>query len=179
MEAQTKEIWNIDAGHSAVQFSVKHMAIAYVNGTFDRFKGTICNSTGQDDFHGAEINFKIEAVSLNTNNQKRDEDLRSELFFDVQQFPALGFKGILQKESNTYELVGNLNIRDKTKEVRLNVCFYGMGKGRFGDTRAGFELNGKINRKDFGLTWNLFTEAGGLIIGEDIKLHMDVELIKE
>lgn len=179
MEAQTKEIWNIDAGHSAIQFKVKHLAIAYVNGTFDHFKGTISNPAGQNDFHGAEINFEIEADSLNTNNQKRDEDLRSEVFFDVQQYPVISFKGILWKEESTYQLIGNLSIRDKVKEVKLEVCFYGIGQGRFGDSRAGFELNGKINRKDFGLTWNMFTEAGGLIVGEDIKLHMDVELVKE
>jgi len=176
MKDNTKLIWKIDPGHSTVQFKVKHMAIANVSGNFGVFEGNAqCQN---EDFEGAEINLEIDADSLSTQNKERDDHLRSGIFFDVQQFPKLTFSGSLEKKNDDYELAGDLTIRGITRSIKLGAEFTGTGKGRFGDYRAGFELNGKINRKDFGLTWNMLTETGGLIVGEDIALHMDIELIK-
>jgi polyisoprenoid-binding protein YceI len=176
MQVKNNGNWKVDSGHSTVQFKVKHMAIANVSGTFNTFEGQV--SSGGIDFEDALVNFNIEAESLNTNNRERDQHLRSELFFDTQRFPQLIFAGRLVKGKEDYELLGALTIRDVTKQISLQAEFTGAGEGRFGDKRAGFELNGKINRKDYGLTWSMLTEAGGLIVGEEIKLHFDIELVK-
>lgn len=177
MNNPTKSSWKIDVGHSSIQFKVKHIAIAYVSGSFHSFKGRV--NTQRADFAGAQIDLEIEAASLSTTNNERDTHLKSDIFFDVEHFPTLTFSGILHKLTNDYELTGMLTIRGIAKGVTLTVDFMGIGNGRFGDTRAGFELSGRINRKDFDLTWNMLTEAGGLIVGEDIKLQMSIELIKD
>lgn len=173
MKEQTKATWKVDAGHSSVGFKIRHMAIANVSGAFLSFEG-MAYTIAQDDFKGASVDFEIKADSLNTNNPERDAHLRSDLFFDVQRFPTINFKGTLVGD----KLTGNLTIRGVTKEISLEADFTGAGQGRFGDTRAGFELSGKINRKDFGLTWNMLTEAGSLIVGEDVKLDMNIELVR-
>jgi len=173
MKEQTKATWKVDAGHSSVGFKIRHMAIANVSGAFLSFEG-MAYTIAQDDFEGASVDFEIKADSLNTNNPERDAHLRSDLFFDVQRFPTINFKGTLVGD----KLTGNLTIRGVTKEISLEADFTGAGQGRFGDTRAGFELSGKINRKDFGLTWNMLTEAGSLIVGEDVKLDMNIELVR-
>jgi len=173
MKEQTKVTWKVDAGHSSVGFKIRHMAIANVSGAFLSFEG-MAYTIAQDDFKGASVDFEIKADSLNTNNPERDAHLRSDLFFDVQRFPTINFKGTLVGD----KLTGNLTIRGVTKEISLEADFTGAGQGRFGDTRAGFELSGKINRKDFGLTWNMLTEAGSLIVGEDVKLDMNIELVR-
>lgn len=177
MNEQTRSTWKIDAGHSAIRFKVKHLAIANVLGTFIAFDGTA--QTDQDDFDGAQVAIDIDVNSLSTNNEVRDTHLKSDSFFNVQQFPKLAFRGTLYKVTDDYELDGELTIRDTTKPVKLDVAFTGTGKGRFGDDRAGFELSGQLNRTDFGLTWSMLTETGSLVVGEDIKLNMDIELIKE
>jgi polyisoprenoid-binding protein YceI len=176
MKEQTSGMWKIDAGHSSIRFRVSHMAVANVSGTFNRFSGTVSDH-GKDDFDGAEVSFGIQTHSLNTNNQQRDEHLLSGLFFDADQFPDLKFTGFLKKTADAYALTGDLTIRDVTKAVKLDTELTGRGKGRFGDTLAGFEITGEINRKDFGLTWDMMTEAGGFIVGQNIKLYMDIELI--
>ncbi|UPK68488.1 YceI family protein [Chitinophaga filiformis] len=173
MKEQTKATWKVDVGHSSVGFKIRHMAIANVSGAFLSFEG-MAYTIAQDDFEGASVDFEIKADSLNTNNPERDAHLRSDLFFDVQRFPTINFKGTLVGD----KLTGNLTIRGVTKEISLEADFTGAGQGRFGDTRAGFELSGKINRKDFGLTWNMLTEAGSLIVGEDVKLDMNIELVR-
>lgn len=177
MKEQTKTSWKIDAGHSEVQFKVKHLAIANISGTFNKFEGTV--QSYNDTFEDAQVDLAMEVDSLTTNNTERDKHLKSAIFFDEEHFPKLSFSGQLEKEDNAYVLNGDLTIRDICKKVKFAVEFNGIGTGRFGDTRAGFELSGQINRKDFDLTWNLITEAGGLVVGEDIKLHADIELVKE
>lgn len=173
----TKSTWSIDPNHSEVQFKVKHLAISNIAGTFKTFKGDVISST--DDFDNAEINLLIEADSIDTNHEIRDGHLKAEEFFDTRQFPEIIFKGLLHKKAGDYELRGDLTIRQNTRRIVLDVEFTGAGKGRNGDTRAGFEVNGKINRKDYGLTWSMLTETGGLIVGEEIKLHFDIQLIKQ
>ena len=172
-----KSTWSIDPIHSEVQFKVKHLAISNIAGTFKTFKGDVISQT--DDFDNAEVSLVIDADSIDTNHEVRDGHLKAEEFFDTPQFPQIAFKGLLNKKDDNYKLTGNLTIRQNTRPIVLDVEFTGAGKGRNGDTRAGFEVNGKINRKDYGLTWSMLTETGGLIVGEEIKLHFDIQLIKQ
>ena len=177
MSEQPPTSWQIDAGHSTIQFKVKHLTIATVTGIFTAFNGVV--KTRQEDFDGAHIQLSIDAQSLNTNNEPRDEHLKSDSFFDVQQFPYLTFQGTLHKRTEDYTLIGALLIRHVSRRVELAVVCTGTGKGRFGDSRAGFELTGQINRHDFGLTWGMMTETGGLVVGEIIKLSLDIELVRQ
>jgi polyisoprenoid-binding protein YceI len=169
--------WRIDAGHSEVQFKVKHLAISNVSGVFNLFKGEVLSE--KEDFDGATVHCVIDVSSLDTNNGQRDKDLKSEGFFDVQQFPEIVFDGLLKKKDDRYELAGELTIRETVRHIAMEAEFTGIGKGRFNDTRAGFEVTGKISRKDFGLSWNVLTEAGGFAIGEEIRLHFDIQLIRQ
>jgi polyisoprenoid-binding protein YceI len=177
MSEQPLTTWQIDAGHSTLQFNVKHLALANVTGIFTAFNGTV--QTRQDDFDGAQIILRIDAHSLSTNNEPRDAHLKSDSFFDAHRFPYLTFNGTLRKLTEEYKLVGALMIRNVSRPIELAVLFTGMGKGRFGDSRAGFELNGQINRHDFGLTWGMMTETGGLVVGDMIKLSLDIELVRQ
>jgi len=175
MTQNTLTKWLIDTGHSQVQFKVKHLAIANVAGTFKMFKGEVQTING--DFGDAKVSCIIDAASIDTNNERRDNDLRSQDFFNTAQFPEIIFEGQLIKKDNTYELAGNLTIRGIVRHAVMAAQYTGAGKGRFGDSRAGFEITGKVNRKDFGLSWNLLTETGSFVIGEEIKLSFDIELI--
>lgn len=173
MTAMTKTKWTVDTIHSSVQFKVKHLAISTVTGTFKVFQGEIFSE--DDSFSQADIHFNIDANSLDTGHPERDGHLKAAEFFDTKNYPAITFRGTLDHD----KLIGALTIREVTKNVTMDVEFGGVGKGRFGDIRAGFEVSGKINRKDFGLTWSLLTETGGLVVGEEVKLHFDIQLIKE
>ena len=169
--------WVVDPDHSKVQFKVKHLAIANIAGTFKVFSGEV--ESDDENFDTASIRFEIDAASINTDQPQRDGHLRSELFFDTEKFPKITFVGNLHERNEDCEVEGDLTIRDVTKSVKLAASFNGIGKDiGFGNTRAGFEASGKINRKDFGITFNMITEAGGLNIGEEVKLDFDIELIK-
>jgi polyisoprenoid-binding protein YceI len=174
MAEKTK--WIIDAGHSEVQFKIKHLGITNVNGKFNTFQGEALSIN--EDFNEAEVHAIIQAASIDTNNAQRDIHLKSPDFFDAEKFPAIKFNGKVIKDEDDYVLAGELTIRDVTRPVELKAEFSGIATGRFGDKRAGFEVTGKINRKDFGLTWNILAEGGGLVVGEDIKLHFDIQLVK-
>jgi len=169
--------WKIDPNHSEVQFKVKHLMISNVSGTFKLFNGDVESASG--DFNDAKISFEIDAASIDTNHEERDGHLKSPLFFDTEKFPKIVFSGALKKKNSNYELEGDLSLCAVKKSIKMEVEYTGTGLGRFGDTRAGFEVNGKINRKDFGLNFNLLTEAGSLVVGEEIKLHFDIQLIKQ
>jgi len=173
---QTK--WGIDTTHSEVQFKVKHLVISTVTGSFKKFDGEV-KSDG-DDFDNAQVNFKIDVNSIDTNQADRDGHLKSEDFFAAAQYPTITFaQGTLKKVSGSdYKLVGNLTVRDITRPVELDVEFGGIVKDPWGNIKAGFELTGKINRKEFGLTWSALTEAGGMVVGDDVKLHINIELAK-
>ncbi|MET3037228.1 YceI family protein [Chryseobacterium sp. NRRL B-14859] len=169
--------WLIDAGHSQVQFKVKHLAIANVAGNFKTFEGSV--ESNNDDFDHAAVHFELAAESIDTNNAERDNHLKSDLFLNVEKFPKITFNGLLKKETGNYQLSGSLTILETTKNILFDVEYTGIGTGRFNDTRAGFEISGKINRKDFGLNFNLANEAGNLVVGNEIKLVGDIELIKQ
>ncbi|MBL7815277.1 MAG: YceI family protein [Saprospiraceae bacterium] len=165
--------WAIDPTHTEIQFKVKHLMITTVTGNFDAFSGEA--TTEGDDFEGANVNFSAQIASIRTGNEQRDGHLKSADFFDAEQFPTLGF------ESKTFsggKLLGDLTMHGVTKEVALDAEFLGIAKDPWGNVKAGFELEGKIKRSDFGLTWNAPTEAGGVLVSDDVRLIASVQLVK-
>jgi len=175
--AATQTKWAIDTTHTEVHFKVKHLVISTVTGSFKLFGGSV-ESEGEN-FDNAAVNFSIDVNSIDTNQVDRDGHLKSEDFFAAAQYPQITFAGVLNRQSgNDYKLAGELSIRGNAKPIELDVDFGGVVKDPWGNTKAGFELSGKINRKDFGLSWNALTEAGGMVVGEDVKLHINVELAK-
>jgi len=174
--AQTK--WSIDPTHSEVQFKVKHLVISTVTGSFKKFAGEV--TTEGDDFNNANVTFSVDVDSIDTNQADRDGHLKSDDFFAAAQHPQITFtNGVLKKVSGeSYKLAGTFTIRGVAKPLELDVEFGGVTKDPWGNTKAGFEINGKINRKDYGLNWSAVTEAGGLVVADDVKLHLNVELAK-
>jgi polyisoprenoid-binding protein YceI len=173
----TKTTWGIDPTHTEVQFKVKHLVISTVTGFFKKFEGSL--ESESDDFDGAQVSFKLDTNSIDTNQADRDGHLKSADFFAAEQYPTIDFTGSLTKvEDSEYTLDGSLTIRGTTRPIALNVVFGGTVVDPWGNTRAGFEINGKLNRKEFGLTWNALTEAGGMVVSEDVKLHINAELVR-
>ena len=170
--------WAIDPSHSKVSFKVKHLMISNVAGNFKEFEGTV--SSDENDFSGAVINFSLNAASIDTEIADRDAHLKSADFFDAEQYPKITFSGNGLKDlgDDMYELTGDLTIKVVTKPVKLSVEFGGVMSDPWGNVKAGFSINGKINRKDFGLNWNAALEAGGVLVGEEVKISGDVELVK-
>jgi len=177
METLTKTKWAIDNTHSEVQFKVKHLVISTVTGQFNSFEGTL---EAGDNFDGATVNFSLDANSIDTNVADRDNHLKSAEFFDVENYPNLTFSGELKNtEDDEYTLSGDLTIKDTTKKVDLKVTYGGEMVDGYGQHKAGFEIEGKINRKEFGLTWDMITEAGGVVVGDHVRLILNVQLIKQ
>lgn len=167
--------WNLDTAHSELQFKVRHMMISTVTGHFNTFNSTV--TTEGDDFATAQIGFVADVSSLTTNNDQRDGHLKSADFFDAENHPQVTFNnGKLEpKGDGEYVLHGDLTMRGVTKPVSLNVEYGGTIKDPFGLTRAGFTIEGKINRQDYGLTWSAVTEAGGLVVADEVKIHANME----
>lgn len=170
--------WSIDPTHSEIHFKVKHMMLSTVTGFFNEFEGEVISE--EEDFENANISFSANTNSLDTKNKQRDEHLKSNDFFNVEMFPKLTFQSIsFSKKSNGfYRLIGNLSIRDHTQEVELSVEFNGTSIDLYGQTKAGFEIKGKINRKDFGLRWNALTENGGFMISDEVRILINIQLVK-
>jgi len=171
--------WSIDPMHSEVQFKVKHLVISTVSGFFKSFEGSV--ESDDEDFEHAKIEFSIDINSIDTNQSQRDEHLKSAEFFDAATYPHIKFRSTSFKKTDDdeYELKGDLTIKNVTNPVSLNVEFGGSAADFYGNTKAGFEITGKINRKQFGLTWDGVTEAGSVVVGEDIKLTINAQLIKQ
>lgn len=171
--------WTLDTAHSEVQFKVKHLVISTTTGTFKIFNGEL-ESHGED-FSGAKVTFNIDTASVDTNSSDRDAHLRSDDFFASDKFPEMNFTSTSfdKKSDDEYVLKGNLTIRDITKPIELKVEYGGIIVDPWGQTKAGFEVSGKINRKDYGLVWNALTESGGMVVSEDVKLHINVEFSKQ
>ncbi|HMR56582.1 MAG TPA: YceI family protein [Cyclobacteriaceae bacterium] len=177
MSTVTTTKWGIDTTHTEVQFKVKHLVISTVTGFFKKFSGSVESET--EDFDGADVTFSLDVNSIDTNQADRDAHLKSADFFAAEQYPTLDFAGILKKVSGEdYKLDGALTIRGTTKPIVFDVTFGGTMVDPWGNTKAGFEINGKINRKEFGLNWNALTEAGGMVVSEEVKIHINVELAK-
>lgn len=170
--------WNIDPTHSEVHFKVKHMMVSTVSGAFYEFEGQVISEA--DDFSNASIEFSANVDSIDTKIAGRDAHLKSDDFFNAEKFPTLSFKSTsFTKEGENYILEGNLTIRDITKNVFLDVEFNGTAVDPYGQTKAGFEINGKIKRSIFGLKWNAITEAGGIVVSDEVKLVMNIQLTKQ
>ncbi|MDQ1087281.1 MULTISPECIES: YceI family protein [unclassified Siphonobacter] len=170
--------WVIDPTHSEVQFKVKHLVITTVTGQFNEFSG---EATASDDFSDAQVSFEAKIDSISTNNEARDGHLKSEEFFAADQYPTLKFvsTGITKKDEDSFVLNGDLTLRGVTKPVALEVEYGGTVVDPYGQTKAGFELKGKINRKDFGLTWSAVTEAGGAVVSDEVRLIANVQFVKQ
>jgi polyisoprenoid-binding protein YceI len=177
---KTEEVtkWAIDPTHSKVGFKVKHLMISNVLGSFRDFKGEV--KTAGNDFTTAAISFSLNTASVDTEMADRDAHLKSPDFFDTEKFPAITFegKGLKDLGDDIYELSGSLTIKDVTKPVKLSVEFGGVMSDPWGNIKAGFSINGKINRKDWGLNWNAALEAGGVLVSEEVKIDCDIELVK-
>lgn len=170
--------WTIDASHSEVQFKVKHLMISTVTGTFSSYEGTV-ETANDDDFVGASVNFSLDIDSISTGVEQRDGHLKSADFFDAANFPKLTFASTsFEKNGDDYVITGDLTIRGTTKPVTLKAEFGGTMVDFYGQTKAGFDLQGKINRQDFGLTWAAVTEAGGIVVSDEVKLAMNIQLVK-
>ncbi len=171
--------WKIDHSHSNVTFEITHMMIATVTGKFENFEGTI--KSDKADFTDVTADFSIETASVNTNNQKRDDHLRNEDFFDVEKNPHISFKSksFKQKSGNNYVMLGDLTMNNVTREVELDVRFNGTIDDPWGNTRAGFRVSGALDRRDYGLNYNSALEAGGVLIGNTVDLRVNLELIKQ
>ena len=181
METQTNTAttWTIDPMHSEVQFKVKHLMISTVTGLFSQYEGQV-EMVG-DDFADASITFEADVDSITTGNEQRDGHLKSAEFFDTAQFPKLMFSstGMTKTGDDTYKLTGDLTMHGVTESVTLNAEYGGQMQDFYGQTKAGFEVSGKINRKEFGLEWGGVTEAGGVVLGDDVKLQMNIQLTKK
>ncbi|RPD49795.1 polyisoprenoid-binding protein [Hymenobacter sediminis] len=171
--------WAIDPTHSEVQFKIKHLVISTVTGSFKKFEGQAV--TENDSFENAQVTFALDVNSIDTNQEQRDEHLRNNDFFDAATYPQITFTStsLTKTGDDEYKLAGNMTIKDVTKPVTLDVEFGGVATDFYGNEKAGFEISGKINRKEFGLTFHAVTEAGSIVLGDDVKLSASVQLIKQ
>lgn len=165
--------WNFDGAHSELKFKVKHMMIATVTGGFDQLEVNVESSDEQ--FSAGSVTLKAASASINTGNTDRDNHLKSPDFFDAENHPFIVFESTRFSKD---ELVGQLTIKGVTKEIKLNIDFGGVGKDPWGNVKAGFSIRGVINRKDFGLEWNVALETGGILVGEDVKFEAEIQLAK-
>jgi len=170
--------YKIDASHSEITFKVKHLMITNVTGSFQKFDATMESDAA--DFSDAKINFEADADSINTGSEQRDGHLKGDDFFAADKFPKLSFAStsFKKKSGEDYVLTGDLTIRGVTKSVELAVEYGGTVTDPYGQVKSGFEINGKINRKDFGLVWGATTEAGGIVVSDEVKLHLNIQMIK-
>ena len=177
--AQAGTIWKSDPTHSSVEFSVRHLMISTVKGRFNSFEITLEGDPA--DAANAKVSVSIDANSIDTSTPDRDNHLRSADFFDVANHPKITFvsNSIKSRGGNEYEVTGDLTIRGVTRPVTLNVVHEGSGKDPWGGERAAFTATGKVNRKDFGLAWNVPLEAGGVLVGDEVKISIDTQLVRQ
>lgn len=170
--------WDFDLSHSSVNFHVRHLMVSKVHGRFTKWNGTL--ELDESDLTKSRLDVSIDAASVDTKEAKRDDHLRSADFFDVEKFPALTFKSTkIEKDGENYLVTGDLTIRGITKSVKLEVEGGGQVKDPWGGTRTGFSAKTSVNRKDFGLTWNVALEAGGFVVGDKIEITLEIEAIKK
>ena len=171
--------WAIDPTHSEIGFKVKHMMFTNVSGRFDQFHGTV--ETQGDDFANANATFQAETASVNTGNSDRDNHLKSADFFDAEQFPKIDFKATEFKKTddNNFKISGDLTVHGVTKPITLDAEYSGLMTDPWGNTKAGLSVNGKFSRKDFGLTWNAALETGGVLVSDEVRLNVEMQLFKQ
>lgn len=175
--AKTK--WTLDPLHSELGFKIKHLMISNVSGSFTKFQAEA--ETEGEDFTAAQISLTADMASITTNNQQRDSHLRNGDFFDVEKHPELKFSStkIEKTGDESFTLYGDLTMKGITKPVTLNVEYSGVTKDPWGGERAGFTVTGRIKRSDWGVTFNAALEAGGVALGEEVKLHSEIQLVKQ
>ncbi|MGD6779444.1 MULTISPECIES: YceI family protein [Bacillaceae] len=173
-----KTVWNVDKSHSTVDFSVKHMMFATVKGGFQEYDATIV--ADPTDLTTADIEFTVDVASIDTRSSDRDAHLRSADFFDVDNHPKMTFKAtsIEKTDDNEYNVTGDLTLRGTTKPETFSVVFEGTGQDPWGNEKAGFAVEGKLKRSDYGLTWNAPLEAGGVLVGDQIKIALQLQAAK-
>jgi len=171
--------WVLDSTHSELGFKIKHLMITNVSGSIKNFTGEV--ETEGTDFSTAKINLTADMSSISTNNEQRDAHLRNSDFFEVEKHPELTFKStrVEKTDSDEFALYGELTIKGITKPVKLNVEYNGVTKDPWGGERAGFVISGKINRGDWGINFNGVLETGGLMLGEEVKIHSEIQLVKQ
>lgn len=173
MSKKEKTHWKIDVAHTEISFKVKHMMISSVTGHFEEFDASI--ETDNDAFLDAVFVFSAKSASINTKNNDRDNHLKSNDFFNVREYPEITFKS---KSFDGNRLTGDLTIRDVTRQIVLHVDFNGIAVDPYGQTKAGFEMTGEVNRKDFNLNWSTVTETGSIVVSDSVKLIIDLQFIK-
>ena len=171
--------WSIDPTHSNLGFKIKHLMISNVSGSIKNFRAEV--ETRGADFGTAQINLSAEMESITTNNEQRDAHLRNADFFEVEKFPELVFKStkIAKTDSDTFDLYGELTLKGIVKPVKLQLEFNGIVKDPWGNERAGFVITGKIIRSEWGINFNGVLEAGGVVLGEEVKIHSEIQLVKQ
>lgn len=175
----TKTTWTIDPSHSELLFRVKHLMISNVKGEFRKFQADI--QTEDDDFTKATISATIDADSVFTNESSRDTHLKSADFFAVEHHPSLTFEGtsFKKQKNDQYKLTGILTIKGVSKEITLDVEFGGLMTDGYGNRKAGFSFEGKINRKDFGLNWNMALETGGVLVSDEVRINGEIQVVRQ
>ena len=177
-ETAAWSVWQFDPVHTLVEFSARHMMVTTVKGRFAGVKGTIVDV--EDDPSSSSVEVEIDAASVTTGEPKRDAHLRSADFLDVEHYPTIVFKSTrIEGNRDQFALFGDLTIRDRTREVRLEATFNGRGKSPYGKVLAGFSAQTEINRREWGLTWNVPLEAGGVMVGDRLKIQMEVEAVRQ
>ncbi len=178
-QTTTRNTWTLDPAHTAVNFSAKHMMVTTVRGNLGPVSGAI--ELDENDFTNSEIEVVIDVANLHSRDERRDTHLKSGDFFDVENFPSATFKSkkIERTGDDTYKVFGDLTVRATTREVTLDTQFEGFTKSPWGTQVAAFSATTKLNRKDWNLNWNVALEAGGVLVGESVKLEIDVEAIKQ
>jgi polyisoprenoid-binding protein YceI len=171
--------WALDPTHSEIGFKVKHLMFTNVSGNFKTF--TVTAETDGDNFGNAKVEFSADTDSISTNNEQRDQHLKSADFFDAASFPKVSFSAtkLADAGDGNFELTGNLHLHGVVQPVKLAVEFGGIVKDPWGNIKAGFSINGKINRKDFGLNWNAALETGGVMVSEEVKINGEIQLVKQ
>ena len=176
-ESTTTSTWSIDPTHTTVEFSVKHLMISTVRGHFGAVTGTIV--LDEQNPLASSVTAEIDATSISTRTEQRDAHLRSPDFFDVEKYPTIRFESTrVQRDGDHFDVYGNLTIRDVTREVVLHTTDEGRGGDPWGGQRAAFSATGKIDRQEFGLTWNQALETGGVLVGNEIKISLEVQAVK-
>ena len=173
-----KTVWNLDPAHTLVEFSAKHLMISTVKGRISGVEGAI--ALDETDPTNSSVEVTLDAKTLDTRIEPRDQHLRSGDFLDVEKFPVITFKSTdIQGDGESFKLTGDLTIRDVTRPITLDVTYEGRTKDPWGGERVGFSATGKLDRRDYGLTWNVLLESGGLTVSNDIKIQIEVEAIKQ
>ncbi len=174
----TNKPWQIDAAHTSAQFAVRHLMIATVKGWFSDISGSVVYDPQKPEQVAVDV--KIPVATINTRDEKRDAHLKSADFFDVENHPWMTFKGkrIVRGAEGKFTLIGDLTIRGVTHEIQLAVTHEGSGTDPWGNERMGYSATGRVNRLDYGLKWNMALETGGVLVGDDVKISLDVEVLR-